>query len=315
MAAPEIAFADTAAADIAAAKTASTESPAKQAITSDTAIRYCEQTWRQLDEQFLTPHFNPPLEVLRRNSSKIAIVFFHVGKCAGESIIRAIADAFDAMVATFEYHSFDANLLIRDFLTAKKIFADNQELIIIIATRDPVERWFSAFNWDLHDLFLSKNVPLCEGYVRYPKASDLAEGISSGDPNALEFGRSNHMGMGLSWYLSLSMVPHLQGHRIYEIRQESADEDFERFVTDFCTYTGFGRHRIRELLRLRKATRSPFPRSKDKYKNAYPLNTFAATQDCDSKTLGYLRDFLVQDYLVSKELRKLLTRRQSKHWR
>ena len=155
--------------------------------------------------------------MLRENRSNIAIIFFHVGKCAGESIIRAIADAFGTRVATFEYHSFDANLLIKDFLTAKQLFCKDQEPIVIIATRDPVQRWFSAFNWDLHDLFLSKNVPLDDGYSRFPKASDLAAGISTADPEALKFGRTNHMGMGLSWYLPLNMVAHLEGHRVYEL--------------------------------------------------------------------------------------------------
>jgi hypothetical protein len=280
-------------------------------ISSRRSIRYSDQTWRQLDKHFQALTFNPPLAELRRVSGKHNIIFLHIGKCAGESIIRAMAQSFGTRISCFEYHTFDANQVIRDLLLSEHILPSSKKLAFVIATRNPVKRWFSSFNWDLHDLVLSKGRAPTDGFRRFPKASDLAEGIATGDSEALNFAKTNHMGMGLSWYLPLDLVPRLSRHRFYEIRQEHADQDFARFIDDFSAFTGTAtRLKISHWLRHRHL-RAQLPRTKDQYKNAYLRGTFASPSDCDPHTLSKLREFLEGDYAVNAALRQLAIRQQT----
>ena len=269
-------------------------------------ISFDNQAWRRLDPGFEAPTFNPPLQTLRQFAGRDNVIFLHVGKCAGESIIRAMAQGFGTHVTCFEYHSFDANQVIRDLLMADEILERGRRLVFLVATRDPINRWFSAFNWDLHDLVLSKGDSLDGSLRRFPRASDLALGIARGDAEALRLARTNHMGMGLSWYLPLDLLPRLAGHRIYEIRQEHADQDFARFIDDFRSFTGTSlRRSISHWLRHRRL-RPRLPRSKDQYKAMYAPGTFASPGECDPQTLSCLRDFLEADYAVNLGLRRLI---------
>jgi hypothetical protein len=222
-----------------------------------------------------------------------------------------MAQSFGTRISCFEYHTFDANQVIRDLLLSEHILPSSKKLAFVIATRNPVKHWFSSFNWDLHDLVLSKGRTPTDGFRRFPKASDLAEGIAAGDSEALNFARTNHMGMGLSWYLPLDLVPRLSRHRFYEIRQEHADQDFARFIDDFSAFTGTAtRLKISHWLRHRRL-RAQLPRTKDQYKNAYLRGTFASPSDCDPHTLSKLREFLEGDYAVNAALRQLAIRQQT----
>lgn len=277
-----------------------------EAPVTPSPIRLCDQAWRHLNPAFQAPTFNAPLDVLTTNLGRNTIIFIHVGKCAGESIIKGIAREFGGSVALFQYHSFDANLLIRDLFSAgPQRLPASQHLAILIATRDPLQRWFSAFNWDLHDLHLSQSTTPSPGYLRFPKASLLAEAVASGHPEALAFARTNHMGMGLAWYLPRDLVAALPPHRVYEIRQERAAEDFQHFLADFSKSTGFNlRRQVKQWLHgIRRGP--PLPRTKDQYKLNYPPGTFSGPGDCDETTLQGLRAFLADDYAVGQALRRI----------
>ncbi|MEB3333191.1 MAG: hypothetical protein VKI83_11950, partial [Synechococcaceae cyanobacterium] len=95
-----------------------------------------------------------------------------------------------------------------------------------------------------------------EGYRRFGRASDLAAAIALEDPEALAFASSNPMGMGLSWYVPERLLTLLEGWRVYRIRQEWADQDFEHFVADYRRHLGLrlgGLLQLRSLLQPKRA--------------------------------------------------------------
>lgn len=270
-------------------------------------ITLAQQTWRRQADALHNRHLNPPLEWINPEDHKPLLLFVHGGKCAGESIIRAIATRFGTLVHCLQFHSFDANDLLADVLRSNlRSLAPGRRVAFLIADRDPVTRWFSAFNWDLHDLFLSRRVPPPPGYRRYPSASALARGIAAADPEALSLGRNHHMGMGVAWYLPLSLIPLLHGQRVYRIRQEQASSDFRWFADDFSRFSKLRlRQSIGRLLQPKRQVGGPLPRSKHTFRQAYPAGTFSNPSACDAHTIARLRDYLSDDYRVRASLRPL----------
>jgi hypothetical protein len=191
------------------------------------------QPWRKSYAGGSNKRFNPLISTVRQSTGKHIILFVHTGKCAGESILAGMAQIFGADVIIYEYHVFDANERLLEALT---YYHDNEfeSASVVIATRDPLSRWVSSYNWDLHNLYLSKKRPLSEGYSSYPNVNLLAQGIENGENLAMSFGRFGHMGMGVSWYLPSESHSLLDSRNTYILKTETLDSDFFSFVNKFC---------------------------------------------------------------------------------
>lgn len=155
------------------------------------------------------------------------IIFIHVGKCAGGSIIISLRNALDSRFVMYELHCHDANLIIREIMTR-----DDGDLIYLVATRDPVARFVSAYNWDKHNIYFCKNSidrsydPLFE---EFRSIDTLALALGSDDTTiakrALDFARFGHMGMGLAWYTPRDIVQALPQDRTFLCQTEHLARD------------------------------------------------------------------------------------------
>jgi hypothetical protein len=155
--------------------------------------------------------FNADLNVILEGKGP-RIVFVHVGKCAGESILKTLGAILPLEIPIFEMHCYDANHRIRDVAAS-----ENEDVIFLIAKREPVARFVSAFNWDKYNLYLSgklKGKPAEIWYDTMPTINDLAAGLRCEDPDlrlmAERFSQFAHMHMGQSWYTPdevLDMLP------------------------------------------------------------------------------------------------------------
>jgi hypothetical protein len=256
-------------------------------------ISLSDQTWRNLRPKRWPKDLslNPPLETILASRHHKAVVLLHTGKCGGESILKALHLFYGNSAAIFQYHCFDANLLIHELLY--ELESDGEfPLTIYVATRDPVTRWISSFNWVLHKQFLSKGRARRGGYHEYSDIQDLAERISGGDTSACEFGRTGHMGMGISWYLPLATAAKLPASNLYVIRQESLEADVN------AAFAAVGRHS--------EGSSSQFlgsiTRTKGDYKKLYPRGVFKDASCLSGESLLCLKEYLADDYRVNELL-------------
>lgn len=177
---------------------------------------------------------NPPLAEIISATTR-GIVFVHVGKCAGGSIMRSLRSVLSDQFHMYEMHCFNANQVIRDTLTYGR-----NDLIYLIAVRDPVSRYISSFNWAKHDQYLRGNeIPeksghYCEQYFElFPTVDDLLCALSSSDEKraeaALLFSNFAHMGMGQSWYTPLSVVKKLPPERTFLCESNYLGRDLRAF--------------------------------------------------------------------------------------
>lgn len=175
--------------------------------------------------------FNPDAErVLSAKDKKI--IFVHVGKCAGESIIQALQSHLPDSFLLFEMHVYDANVRIREIVSAAP-----SDLIYVVASRNPVDRYVSAFNWDKHNLFFGgalKGNRHENSFNIFPTVDALISGL--GDPNselrliAAEFSRFGHMAMGQHWYTPLDVLRKMPRERTYVVDVATLKRDLLRLL-------------------------------------------------------------------------------------
>jgi hypothetical protein len=234
---------------------------------------------------------NPSLDVLVRRSGRRKVVFIHTGKCAGETVRNVLQKAYCKPADFFEYHCFNANLLIRE-LVDKLGEIEGQSIAFFVATRDPITRWISSFNWDLHNMFLAKGQELSWGYREFPDVKQLAQEISDGNPNALVFGRKGHMRMGISWYLPLDLLDRLPADSTFVIRQESLERDLVNALSIMARMDGVniapGKIRV--------------PRTKGDFKKLYAAGLFKDISDLSGDQINGLKNYLSRDYSVNDVL-------------
>lgn len=173
------------------------------------------------------------------------IVFVHVGKCAGGSIMISLRGALDSRFVMSELHCDDANLILRNTMAR-----DQGDLIYLVATRDPVARFVSAYNWDKHNIYFCKNNvsrlydPLFE---EFGSVDALALALSCNDParaeRALDFARFGHMGMGPAWYMPRDIVQALPQDRTFLCQTEHLPRDLRAFVAGLDA--GASLHKLR----------------------------------------------------------------------
>jgi hypothetical protein len=160
--------------------------------------------------------FNPDPEVVLSTTTD-SIVFIHVGKCAGESIMHALRRRLPDDLTMWEMHVYDADRRIRRIVEAAP-----ENITYLVAKRDPVARYISAYNWDKHNLFLKgtlKGTKWEDFYRRFPTVEALVSGLSASDPcereMATEFSRFGHMGMGQAWYTPPDVLDRLPRDRTH----------------------------------------------------------------------------------------------------
>ena len=255
-------------------------------------IRVDDQAWRKLYPGGRNLLLNSPLEEIKKHNSNHIIFFVHTGKCAGESILIALRKTFKEVATIIEYHCFDANRLIKELLLnlSGDSILGGAEATFVIATRDPLDRWVSSFNWELYNRFLRKSKAPLMGYRKYPSVLDLAHGIINKERSALTFGRSGHMGMGISWYLPRKTLTHLSKHKVYSIRMENIYEDFNLFASDF----------VNDFSHVSFKLPVQLPRTKGSYQQLYPKGTFADLKTCKKGDIDKLRHYLRKDYRVNR---------------
>lgn len=180
----------------------------------------------------------------------------HVGKCGGESFIKALPRQISPLQV---YHVGDSNELL-----ARRILSRNTDDIFIVLLRDPVERFISAFEWDLYSKSLDNAGEILQNkiwarvYDTFRCANDLAESLS----DQLDARRATaffamtasrlHVQFDLGWYLPPVIAAHLPARRTYLVRLETIESDMATFLSA---------HGLSSV---------PVSRTKDHYKHKLP---------------------------------------------
>ena len=239
-------------------------------------------------------NFNPLLRVVNSWGEKNKIAVVHVGKCAGESVIRSLkknlpSNHFDI----FEYHCFDANRLLSELVNQQH---ELSSVYFVICTRDPLERWISSFNWDLHNIILSKSKH-SELHKKYPNVHELVEELCCDDPDedALKLSRFGHMGMGISWYLPYEVFCELPHERTYCVRTENIDSDLSAVIL-----------RLRALAKEPPSPMRETPKTKDDYKSKYPAATFGGLDKTAYGQIKKIKKHLDSDYAIHELAMKFI---------
>lgn len=240
-----------------------------------------------------TPYINPEIDFFKACQSPLKLVLIHIGKCGGESIMSYVRCALPpGCFSLFEYHCFNCNVLIKELVNEIK---NDPQVFMIISTRDPLDRWAASFNWDYHNLVLSTAEPSMK-YMRmiksFPQVQDLARAIAANDKKACEFGKLEHMGMGASWYLPLSVMNSIPSERTYCIRLENIQNDLAFMIDDITR-----KRSLRDTQILRHV-----PVTKGNYKDAYPANTFGNLNNLSSSEITKMKNYLQDDYEVHRQL-------------
>lgn len=221
--------------------------------------------------------------VAEATMSRPHLVFVHVGKCAGSSVSTALALSG---VRFSHIHGVSQQPLVRDLVA-------NPDVYFLISTRDPIRRFVSAFNWDLHDKRERRGLSGPDGrwanvFEAFPSANSLAEALSSTNQErrmlAVKGLRHSylHIHLGISWYVPLDVAQRLPAERTSVLRVEHLDRDF----ASFCVKYGLPR----------PSRFFPLPREKANYRpiSAGPSDQLSAVA-CQN-----LEVFLAPDYDVNQ---------------
>ena len=249
------------------------------------------QTWRVLISNGSNLKFNPPIEYIHILNGTACIHFVHTGKCAGESIISSLSRD-TKNITLLVYHAYDAGQCISK---AINYLQNNNKAahFFIVATRDPLKRWESSFNWDLHNQILKKNISIKNTLLaNYENINLLAQGIANGEQKALQLGEWGHMGLGLHAYVPINELNNIPKSRLFAIRTEKINQDYSSILR--LLPNEYLDQRIIDL-KSNKRVRSgaKVPRSKDKYKNDYPSGTFSELKEIYFENI---KEFLADDY-------------------
>ena len=192
--------------------------------------------------------------VAEATMSRPHLVFVHVGKCAGSSVSTALALSG---VRFSHIHGVSQQPLVRDLVA-------NPDVYFLISTRDPIRRFVSAFNWDLHD-------------------KRERRGLSGLRHSYL------HIHLGISWYVPLDVAQRLPAERTSVLRVEHLDRDF----ASFCVKYGLPR----------PSRFFPLPREKANYRpiSAGPSDQLSAVA-CQNLEVFLVPDYDVNQCLQSRGL-------------
>ena len=253
---------------------------------------------------FNNANFNPFPQHLSHESTKRRIFVIHIGKCAGESVIAALHRDLKILdFDIYEFHIFDSQDLIK---TALNLFSRDPNTYWITCTRDPFERWISAYNWEKHTYIL-KNFyythPTIESFFETnPLCTILADKIISKEPEAIKFAQLTHlsyghMAMGQNWYLPEPVIEQLPQDRTFTVRTENIHSDYNAALEV-----------IYKIYDQQWLGSRPLPRTKNNIGSRYPSGSFCFKKDFSSAQSEGMKRFLEKDYICSSLLNQFLIR-------
>ena len=213
-------------------------------ISTDLAMNLSkplDHSWRSLSIQhkiydhYKDPNFNKdPAEIDQNEQQAPWLCIIHVGKCAGETVIKALKFSLPELShRIIEYHIFDSNLLINQLIELSQTM---RNIEIIFCTRHPLERWISSFNWDYYSYKLNRHYycpsDILNLFNFYPNSKLLARGLCNGEKEAIMLSKSKHfifghMAMGQSWYLPKRLIHIINQHQGYVVRTERIEYDLK----------------------------------------------------------------------------------------
>ena len=257
-------------------------------------------TFRQLERASFNPNVN---QLLSSSQHKPTIVLIHVGKCAGESLLEAIRLNFHCEeIDLYEFHTFDANQRIEQLISQLQ---SDQQIHWLICTRDPLQRWISAFNWDTHTFHLSRQYPCHpqaeELHRRYPTAKLLAQGLNNNESDATTYARFHHLAyghiaMGVSWYVTKQTQQHLNRRQTSIIRTESIQQDFEDAVESI----------LNQFQSLNPRQAVSVPKTKQNYQHRYKPTTFSQFTELSSAERDAIERTIQADRQMHHDLLELM---------
>jgi predicted Zn-dependent protease len=269
-------------------------------MTNKEQLENLDQSSRQLLSQlklfthFDDPRFNPSTKILEEDLTNPLLIVIHIGKCAGESILHSLREDLDEKnIRIMEYHLFDANQLLN--IAISKL-GSHENVYWIICTRDPITRWVSAFNWEVHTYHLKQfyyaPTRVSELFSIYPNAKTLALGLSRKENQAtelagLEHFSFGHLARGHSWYLPKDVANMLPKERTFSIRTEHLQQDYHATLTNIFRYIPQANKQISDI-----------PRTKHSYKNLYPEKTFSDPHDLDDREINAIKETINEDLFM-----------------
>lgn len=249
----------------------------------------------QLDiyPQLQNKSFNKEAKGLNKSKSKLILCIIHIGKCAGESVIRSLEAALPkSAVEIIEFHTFDANQLVQETIQAVE---GNPAIHWVILTRDPIKRWISSFNWDYHTFGLNQyfycHPVVKQHFTQYRTCQSLIDGLIRNEEDAIALSKLHHMAyghmaMGQAWYLSKHAINQLKPKQTSIIRTEHIQSDFEHCLSKLS----------RQVPELEIITTTKVIHSKNNYQDWHETQQFTKETDLTKHQKIFLKKHLRADY-------------------
>ena len=261
--------------------------------------------------QLRNKNFNKGTQDIQERKTKLTLCIVHVGKCAGESVIKTLETALPKKeVEIIEFHTFDANRLIRETVKATH---NNHAFHWVILTRDPIKRWISSFNWDYHTFGLNQyfycHPKVSQHFNKYRTCQALIDGLMRNEQGAISLSKTHHlayghMAMGQSWYLNENMIHQLNPKRTSIIRTEHIQSDFEHCLSKLC----------RQMPELKICTSTTIIQSKHTYQSWYEGEHFTKETELTQRQKAFLKKHLQADYKLHKMLIKRFGPQKNFRW-
>ena len=174
----------------------------------------------------------------------------------------------------------------------------------MVCTRNPLDRWISAFNWDHHTFFLS-NQFYCPDRViqlhrQYSSALKLTNGLMRSEAEAHELCgfkhlAYGHMAKGISWYLPKEILDALTKPMISTINVETIQSDFDQCVHKITTtFSQIGERKPKRI-----------PKTKQNYQQWHKPGAFSAIRQFSDAQKECLERYLIEDDNINNKLNKL----------
>jgi hypothetical protein len=220
------------------------------------------------------------------------ILLIHVGKCAGGTITRVLKERVSSNTKIFEMHCFDANERIQ-----KVTDIDIPGLHFIIAARDPVERFISAYNWEKHYMLASgklKNSEYEKLFEEFYPLNKFVLDLEAKDPilrrKARQLATFGHLRMGQCWYTPPEVLSKLPVGRTFLCDNKSLKRDLNLL--------------LRSLGARKIEVDDDIGRDKSDYKDGYSNAATFFSTDLSSAAREVLKRRLRADFDVYETLNR-----------
>ncbi|MFC3303636.1 sulfotransferase family 2 domain-containing protein [Parvularcula lutaonensis] len=209
------------------------------------------------------------------------LVYVHVGKTAGESIISW----FENNDLSFtEAHVAPALPLLQQ-IVAETL----SNCFFVVSVRDPIERFISAFNWDRHNLGLNPeatDASLKQAFAQLRTPDELVDVIRTGEASRISSAHRiisrTHIFFDLDFYLVRSGILHsVPADRICFVPLENLSGGLERFASQYM---------------ISQPKNFEVPHTKNNFTDDYEEGTFS--KEMKPINRKFLSSFLLNEYRV-----------------